>query len=144
MKPDVDRRPAELLRIVEAFARESRLLVPAGGIGLDTRLEADLGLDSLGRSELLSRVEKGLETSLPEEALLAATPRDLLALVGPALHRSPSRPRRHRRTPPSPALPKMRAPCSTPATGTWTPPGPGPHPLPGDRRAVRAHQPTRA
>jgi 1-acyl-sn-glycerol-3-phosphate acyltransferase len=74
-------RSAELLRIVDAFARESRLTLPTGGIGLDTRFEADLGLDSLGRSELLSRVEKGLETSLPEEALLAATPQDLLALL---------------------------------------------------------------
>jgi len=77
-----DDTPARLLRIVDAFARESRLPLPAGGIDLDVRLEADLGLDSLGRSELLSRVEKGLDTSLPEEALLAATPRDLLALVG--------------------------------------------------------------
>jgi 1-acyl-sn-glycerol-3-phosphate acyltransferase len=90
VRQDNHDRSAELLRIAEAFARESRLAVPAGGIGLDTRLEADLGLDSLGRSELLSRVEKGLETSLPEEALLAATPRDLLALLvsGPAQDRA--------------------------------------------------------
>lgn len=72
----------ELLRILDSFARETRLPMPAGGIRLDTRLETDLGLDSLGRSELLSRVEKRLGASLPEEALLAATPRDLLALVG--------------------------------------------------------------
>lgn len=82
MTPKTQDRPAELLRIVAAFARESRLPLPAGGLDLDVRLEADLGLDSLGRSELLSRIEKGLGTSLPEEALLAATPRDLLALVG--------------------------------------------------------------
>lgn len=75
-------RSHELLRIVEAFARESRLPLPTSGVDLDIRLEADLGLDSLGRSELLSRIEKGLQTSLPEEALLAATPRDLLALIG--------------------------------------------------------------
>jgi 1-acyl-sn-glycerol-3-phosphate acyltransferase len=74
-------RLTELLAIVGRFARESRLPVPPGGIDLDTRLEADLGLDSLGRSELLSRIEKGLRTTLPEEALLAATPRDLLALT---------------------------------------------------------------
>jgi 1-acyl-sn-glycerol-3-phosphate acyltransferase len=77
-------RSDELLRILEELARESRLPLPEGPIGLDTRLEADLGLDSLGRSELLSRVEKGLGVSLPEEALLAATPRDLLSLTGTA------------------------------------------------------------
>ncbi|MCG6861202.1 MAG: 1-acylglycerol-3-phosphate O-acyltransferase [Chromatiaceae bacterium] len=70
-----------LVRILEEFARESGLPLPEDGIGLDIRLEADLGLDSLARSELLSRVEKGLGASLPEQALLAATPRDLLALV---------------------------------------------------------------
>jgi len=72
---------AELLRILETFVRESRLPVPADGIGLDIRLEADLGLDSIGRSELLARVEQGLGISLLEEALLATTPRDLLALA---------------------------------------------------------------
>lgn len=74
-------RSADLLRILEAFAQESRLPLPKEGVGLDIRFEADLGLDSLGRSELLSRVEKGLGANLPEEALLAATPRDLLALL---------------------------------------------------------------
>jgi len=80
----------ELLSIVNAFARETRLAIPTGGIGLDTRFEADLGLDSLGRSELLSRVETGLRASLPDEALLAATPRDLLALLGSARAQTPA------------------------------------------------------
>ncbi|NEX20635.1 1-acylglycerol-3-phosphate O-acyltransferase [Thiorhodococcus mannitoliphagus] len=73
---------ARLLDIVRAFARESRLQEPREGVGLDTRLEADLGLDSLSRSELIARVESGLAARLPDEALLAATPRDLLALLG--------------------------------------------------------------
>jgi 1-acyl-sn-glycerol-3-phosphate acyltransferase len=81
MMRKVQDRSADLLRILEAFAQESRLPVPGEGIGLDTRLEADLGLDSLGRSELLSRLEKGLGVDLPEGALLAATPRDLVALL---------------------------------------------------------------
>lgn len=50
-------------------------------ISLDTRLEADLGLDSLSRSELIARVEKGLGVRLPDEALLAATGAELLGLV---------------------------------------------------------------
>jgi len=84
-------RSAELVAILTAFARETGLGRPpgesGGGIGLDTRLEADLGLDSLGRSELLARIERGLGVALPEEALVAPTPRDLLALIarpGPA------------------------------------------------------------
>ncbi|NEV60700.1 1-acylglycerol-3-phosphate O-acyltransferase [Thiorhodococcus minor] len=71
-----------LQNILRAFVRESRIQEPSGGIGLDTRLESDLGLDSLSRSELISRVESGLRARLPDEALLAATPRDLLALLG--------------------------------------------------------------
>ena len=76
------RTAAPLLAVVERLARESRIELPPQGIGLDTRLEADLGLDSLSRSELISRIERGLEVHLPEEALLAATPRDLLRLLG--------------------------------------------------------------
>ncbi len=53
----------------------------AGGLTLDTRLESDLGLDSLGRSELLARVERALGVALPDEAMLAATGRDLLTLA---------------------------------------------------------------
>ncbi len=98
-----------LLRILRAFARESRLPVPEGGITLDTRLEADLGLDSLGRSELLSRVEQGLGVSLPEEALLAATGRDLLALASTAAPPSPST------APESPDLVRAAAPEGDPS-----------------------------
>ncbi|MGA7982531.1 MAG: AMP-binding protein [Chromatiaceae bacterium] len=70
-----------LLGVLSELARESRVPMPADGLSLDTRLDADLGLDSLARSELLSRVEKTFGISLPEEALLVATPRDLLALL---------------------------------------------------------------
>jgi 1-acyl-sn-glycerol-3-phosphate acyltransferase len=76
-----DERARALLRILTEFSEESRIRPPAGGIGLETRLEADLGLDSLSRAEVLARVERGLGVRLPEEALLAPTPRDLLALA---------------------------------------------------------------
>ncbi len=80
--PNVER--AELLLVVlRELARETRLTIPVEQIGLDTRLEADLGLDSLARAELLLRVERSLAVRLPEEALLAATARDLLLLSGP-------------------------------------------------------------
>ncbi len=53
-------RSSQLLTILRDFARESRLPEPREGIALDTRLESDLGLDSLSRSELIARVEQGL------------------------------------------------------------------------------------
>ena len=74
----------QLLTILQSFARDSRLPEPPGGIGLDTRLETDLGLDSLSRSELIARVEQGLGVRLPQEAILAATARELLGMLGGA------------------------------------------------------------
>ncbi|EXJ14540.1 AMP-binding protein [Imhoffiella purpurea] len=70
-----------LLELLRAFARESRLPEPPEGIGLDTRLESDLGLDSLSRSELIARVERGLGVRLSDQALTAATPADLLRMA---------------------------------------------------------------
>jgi acyl carrier protein len=49
---------------------------------LDSSLERDLGLDSLARVELVLRVERAFDVSLPERALYTAeTPRDLLRLI---------------------------------------------------------------
>jgi 1-acyl-sn-glycerol-3-phosphate acyltransferase len=78
---DEGRQAQTVLSILEGFARESRIPEPPGGIGPDTRMEADLGLDSLSRSELISRIERGLGITLSDQALLAATVRDLLELV---------------------------------------------------------------
>jgi len=51
-------------------------------IALDSSIERDLGLDSLARVELVLRLERTFNVSLPEHALYAAeTPRDLLRLV---------------------------------------------------------------
>ncbi|KGO33514.1 hypothetical protein JT06_13920, partial [Desulfobulbus sp. Tol-SR] len=48
-------------------------------ITLDSRLDRDLGLDSLARMELLARLERAFAVRLPEKALTTAeTPRDLL------------------------------------------------------------------
>jgi 1-acyl-sn-glycerol-3-phosphate acyltransferase len=48
----------------------------------DSRLDRELGVDSLGRAELLARVERTFRVRLPESALgEAETPRDLLDAV---------------------------------------------------------------
>ncbi len=63
-------------------------------VGLDSRLEQDLGLDSLSRVELMGRLEAAFGITLPEQALWQAeTCRDLLAALGqaaPAAVASPS------------------------------------------------------
>jgi len=49
---------------------------------LDSTLERDLGLDSLARVELMTRIEHAFGASLPEQALVTAeTPRDLLRFL---------------------------------------------------------------
>ena len=76
-----------LLKIVDAFAAE---MSPGGhrppGVTLDSRFERDLGLDSLARTELLTRIEKTLGVRFPLELFgQAVTPNDLLrALEGEA------------------------------------------------------------
>lgn len=50
-------------------------------LNLDVHLERDLGLDSLARTELLSRLGKTFDVVMPDEALLAETPRELMKLL---------------------------------------------------------------
>ena len=72
--------PAAVLEIARALARELQPQRPSGQtLTLDSSLERDFGLDSLGRVELLSRLERSFGVRLPEEVLGSAeTPRDLL------------------------------------------------------------------
>ena len=70
-----------LLAVVEQMVRDTRH-GRALHAALDSSLERDLGLDSLARVELVLRVERACNVSLPERALYAAeTPRDLLRFV---------------------------------------------------------------
>jgi len=76
-----------LLEIVQGLAAELR--PAARPATLDSSLDRDLGLDSLGRVELLLRIERTFGVSLPEALLAGAeTPRDLLRalLAGGAVH----------------------------------------------------------
>ena len=75
-----------LLDCVRDFVRE---LNPQRGqsppIGLHTRLEGDLGLDSLALGELVLHLEHAFEVRLPEELLAqGVAPSDLLAALGEA------------------------------------------------------------
>ena len=70
---DITRRLAAELRSRPAATRE---------ITLDSLLDRELGFDSLGRVELLARIERAFDVSLTERALAAVeTPRDLLRAV---------------------------------------------------------------
>ncbi len=78
-----DQTSRELFDLLQRFADE---LHPgqrrAQALRLDASLERDLGVDSLGRMELLHRVEGYFDISLSEQAFAAAeTVRDLLRLV---------------------------------------------------------------
>ncbi|HEV7667024.1 MAG TPA: AMP-binding protein [Thermoanaerobaculia bacterium] len=82
--------PARLLDEVSRLAAE----LSSGGrkpaVTLDSNLERDLGLDSLGRVELLRRCEKAFGVRLGEEVLTSVeTPRDLLGAIGRASGTSP-------------------------------------------------------
>ena len=59
---------------------------------LDTTLGRDLGLDSLNRVELVSRIEQSFNIGLPDYvAINAETPRDLLREIRGAHNPEPSR-----------------------------------------------------
>jgi acyl carrier protein len=75
---------AQLLSIIDALVAEVRSGRRTQA-GLDDRLDKDLGLDSLARVELLTRIENAFDVRLGDEVLGAAeTPRDLLAAVAAA------------------------------------------------------------
>lgn len=70
---------AELLREIKRLTVELHPDLTTLSVELDSSLDRDLGLDSLARMELLSRLEKRFAIRLPEQVLATAeTPRDLL------------------------------------------------------------------
>jgi 1-acyl-sn-glycerol-3-phosphate acyltransferase len=84
---EVDTRKTEitaddLLGVIQGLLDE----MPAAshtrqGLNLDCHLEVDLGLDSLARTELIARINQRFAMQMPDEALLAETPRALLILL---------------------------------------------------------------
>ncbi|HXH13165.1 MAG TPA: AMP-binding protein [Alphaproteobacteria bacterium] len=81
--PDPNVTEATLLDLINRLAHE---LHPhrAGTVAatLDSSLERELGFDSLGRVELLQRLERAFAVTLPDRLLATAeTPRDLLRAI---------------------------------------------------------------
>jgi 1-acyl-sn-glycerol-3-phosphate acyltransferase len=78
-----DETVTRLLDLVQTLAVELHpRQVRVGSIGLDDSLQRDIGIDSLGRVELISRIEKSFAVSLPEDVFASAeTPRELLAAI---------------------------------------------------------------
>jgi len=73
----------ELLRIVRSLVKELHPhLRHTEDINLDSDLERDVGLDSLGRAELILRLDKAFKVRLPDRLLGEAdSPRDLLIAI---------------------------------------------------------------
>lgn len=77
---DREEAAARLLELMRKLAQElhPRLKIP-GPVTLDSSLDRDLAFDSLGRVQLLTRIEQAFDVTLPERVLATAdTPRDLL------------------------------------------------------------------
>ena len=80
----------ELLQLLNVLVTEVQPHRLPKEISLDTSFEKDLGLDSLTRVELISRVEKKFKLALPEKNIAEAeSARDLLrAIQGTAMPRA--------------------------------------------------------
>src|SRR5262245_34276060 len=77
-------RERDLVSIVHALVRELRGGRPIE-VALASRLDRDLGIDSLGRTELVLRLERAFQVRLPTQVIgEAETVRDLLDALGEA------------------------------------------------------------
>ncbi len=73
---------AQVLELARQVAEELHPGRKLRRVALDSSLDKDLGLDSLGRAELISRLEKAFAVGLAEGLVASAeTPRDLLRAV---------------------------------------------------------------
>jgi 1-acyl-sn-glycerol-3-phosphate acyltransferase len=71
-----------LMDVIGKLVEEVRPHAAAQSLTLDSAFERDLGIDSLGRVELLERIERTCGFRLPEHVIISAeTPRDLLRML---------------------------------------------------------------
>jgi len=82
-EPPPDQTAENLLLVIQELVTEVHPQRPSTElIGLDSRFENDLGLDSLTRVELIARVERVFELALPERSFAEVeTARDLLRTI---------------------------------------------------------------
>ncbi len=87
-------RTARLIEVVGGLADELRPGARARApVTLDSALDRDLGFDSLGRVELLVRIETAFDATLSEQTFVTAeTPRDLLRALSGAGRRRDAAP----------------------------------------------------
>jgi 1-acyl-sn-glycerol-3-phosphate acyltransferase len=82
-------------RVLETVRAVAAELHPGPGLSapaLDSALDRDLGFDSLGRAELVARIERDFSIALPDPVLATAeSPRDLLRAVLAELGRGRAR-----------------------------------------------------
>lgn len=80
----------QLIALIEALARELRPERSDIEVKLESVLDKDLGIDSLGKVELLSRVERHFACRLPEETFaVVETAQDLLDALTKASGKTP-------------------------------------------------------
>ncbi|HUP49513.1 MAG TPA: AMP-binding protein [Thermoanaerobaculia bacterium] len=87
------RRNGDAEKLVELTRTVSREVHPEARLdetlGLDSSLDADFGLESLARAELIRRIEAEMGIQIPESLFASAgTPRDLLFGIARARHRT--------------------------------------------------------
>ena len=107
-------RARDLIAVVAELARELHpQRIRFHDIEPSSRIERDLGIDSLGRTELLLRIERAFRVRLPAQTIgEAETVGDLLRALEQA---APARTRAALQAPPAPALPPSApAPPATP------------------------------
>ncbi len=97
---------APLLHLIATLSRELRSTRDTPDVSLDSRLGEDLGFDSLGRAELLRRIERSFSVSLPGSTLAEAeTPADLWrAMEAAGAPRGPAAPQPREDAAPGPVV----------------------------------------
>ena len=97
---------APLLHLIATLSRELRSSRDTPDVSLDSRLGEDLGFDSLGRAELLRRIERSFSVSLPGSTLAEAeTPADLWrAMEAAGAPRGPAAPQPREDAAPGPVV----------------------------------------